>query len=281
MAPGPPRSTTAARDGIEYLLWRHVLADGEATTVYAVRYPRGTTRVRVVYFPRPERLDVWCRRNGVEEAVVAGFFLRDPYRPLGELWVDGRRVAHEPIAAPYAARRASVMIDRGGVRLVERGAAPARPPGDLVQAGPLIVADGTIVFDAVADREGFAAGAGQFDSDITAGRYPRAALGLSSDSLVTVACDGRRSNVDGGLSLLELAQAMVELGAESAINLDGGGSTTLVHRGHLLNRPYSTQDQPAPASRKVVSALAFETGAAHTSADELGQRNRSQRMGDA
>jgi exopolysaccharide biosynthesis protein len=51
---------------------------------------------------------------------------------------------------------------------------------------------------------------------------------------------------------------MVELGAESAINLDGGGSTTLVHRGHLLNRPYSTQDQPAPASRKVVSALAFE-----------------------
>jgi exopolysaccharide biosynthesis protein len=60
------------------------------------------------------------------------------------------------------------------------------------------------------------------------------------------------------LSLLELAQAMVELGAESAINLDGGGSTTLVHRGHLLNRPYSTQDQPAPASRVIVSALAFE-----------------------
>jgi exopolysaccharide biosynthesis protein len=51
---------------------------------------------------------------------------------------------------------------------------------------------------------------------------------------------------------------MVELGVESAINLDGGGSTTLVHRGHLLNRPYSTQDQPAPASRPVVSALVFE-----------------------
>jgi exopolysaccharide biosynthesis protein len=57
--------------------------------------------------------------------------------------------------------------------------------------------------------------------------------------------------------MLELAEAMVELGAESAINLDGGGSTTLVHRGHLLNRPYSSQDQPAPASRTVVSALAF------------------------
>jgi len=211
-----------------------------------------------VHFPRPERLDVWSRKNGVEEAVVGGFFLRDPYRPLGELWIDGRPVGHEPVAAPYAARRGSVVIDHGAVQLVERRAAPAQPPGDLVQAGPLLVVDGTIVFDAEGDREGFSAGAGQFDSDITVGRYPRAALGVSNESLVAVACDGRRSNVDGGLSMLELADVMVELGAENAINLDGGGSTTLVHRGHLLNRPYSSQDQPAPESRPVVSALAFE-----------------------
>ena len=58
--------------------------------------------------------------------------------------------------------------------------------------------------------------------------------------------------------MLELADVMLELGVEHAINLDGGGSTTLVHRGHLLNRPYSTQDQPAPASRAIVTALAFE-----------------------
>ena len=201
---------------------------------------------------------MWCRANRVEEAIVGGFFLRDPYRPLGELWIDGRLIEHEWVAAPYAVRRGSVVIDDGDVRLVERGAAPARPLGDLVQAGPLLVAGGKIVFDADDDHEGFSAGAGQFDSDITGGRYPRAALGVSTDSLVAVACDGRRSNVDGGLSMLELAEVMVELGADSAINLDGGGSTTLVHRGHLLNRPYSTQDQPAPASRTVVSALAFE-----------------------
>jgi Phosphodiester glycosidase len=247
-----------ARDGIEYLLRRHALADGEVTTLYAVRYPRRSTRARVVYFPRTERLDVWCRRNAVEEAVVGGFFLRDPYRPLGELWIGGRPIQHEPVAAPYAARRGTVVIDDGDVRLVERSTALARPLGDLVQAGPVLVAEGRIVFDADDDCEGFSAGVGQFDSDITQGRYPRAALGVSSDSLLALACDGRRSNVDGGLSMLELAEVMVELGAESAINLDGGGSTTLVHRGHLLNRPYSTQDQPAPASRKVVTALAFE-----------------------
>ena len=63
------------------------------------------------------------------------------------------------------------------------------------------------------------------------------------------------------LTLPELAAVLIELGAETAINLDGGGSTTLVHRRHLLNRPYSTQDQPAPESRPIVSALVFETDA--------------------
>lgn len=198
---------------MQYLLWRHALADGDVTTVYAVRYPRRTTRARVVYFPRPEHLDVWCRRKGVEEAVVGGFFLRDPYRPLGELWIDGRPLRHEPVAAPYEARRGSVVIDHDGVGLVERGAAPARPPGDLAQAGPLLLVDGKIVFDTDDDREGFSAGAGQFDSDITLGRYPRAALGVSADSLVALACDGRRSNVDGGLSMLELAEVMLQLEA--------------------------------------------------------------------
>jgi len=245
-------------DGVEYLLQRHVLADGEVTTVYAVRHPARSTRARVVHFERPEHLDVWCVANGVGEAVVGGFFLRDPYRPLGELWIDGSPRAHEPVAAPHGPRRGSVVVDPDGtVQLLERRAAAETPAGDLLQAGPLLVADGEVVFDGD-DREGFSAGAGQFDSDITDGRHPRAALGVSGEWLIAVACDGRRSNVDGGLSMPELAGVLVELGAESAINLDGGGSTTLVHRGHLLNRPYSSQDQPAPASRRVVSALAFE-----------------------
>jgi hypothetical protein len=256
------KSTPARADGIEYHLWRHALADGEVTTVYAVRYPRRSTRVRVVHFPRPQHLDVWCRANEVEEAIVGGFFLRDPYRPLGELWIDGQPARYQPVAAPFGPRRGGVVVDPdGAMRLVERGAAPPEPRGDLLQAGPLLVVAGTVVFEAEADvdHEGFSAGAGQFDSDITVGRHPRAALGISDESLVAVACDGRRSSVDGGLTMLELAEVMIELGAESAINLDGGGSTTLVHRGHLLNRPYSSQDQPAPASRPVVSALTLES----------------------
>ena len=64
--------------------------------------------------------------------------------------------------------------------------------------------------------------------------------------------------MDGGLELAELARLMISFGAEEALNLDGGGSATLVRRKHLLNRPYSNQDQPAPESRPVVTALLFE-----------------------
>jgi exopolysaccharide biosynthesis protein len=63
--------------------------------------------------------------------------------------------------------------------------------------------------------------------------------------------------VDRGLTLAELARLLISFGDRDAINLDGGGSATLVHRGHLLNRPYSRQDQPAPESRPVVTALLF------------------------
>jgi exopolysaccharide biosynthesis protein len=216
--------------------------------------------VRVLHFPRPERLDVWSRRSGIGEAIVGGFFVRDPYRALGELWIAGRLARHEPVDEAYASVRACVISADGSVRFGVRGDAPAFPPGDLLQAGPLLVANGSVVFDPGVDREGFSGGAGQFDSDITIGRHPRAALGLTEDEVIAVACDGRRSGVDAGLAMTELAQVLVELGATSAINLDGGGSTTLVHRGHLLNRPYSSQDQPAPQSRRIVSALAFEPG---------------------
>jgi exopolysaccharide biosynthesis protein len=240
-----------------YELSRIRLADGGETTVYVVVHPRRATRVRVACFEEPQRLDHWCAANGRREAIVAGFFLRDPWRPLGEVWIDGRVVEHEPVAAPFGPARGCVHVEAGGaVDVAARGEIADDPAGDLVQAGPLLVAGGRVVADG--DREGFSAGAGQFDSDITAERHPRCALGVSEDDLFAVCCDGRRTGVDAGLDLGELARLLVSLGATDAINLDGGGSATLVHRGHLLNRPYSSVDQPGPESRPVVTALLFD-----------------------
>lgn len=243
-------------DGIAYELLRLRTRDGDETTVYLVRHPAHLTRVSVIRFPQPTRLDHWCAAEGHPEAIVAGFFVRDPYRPLGEVRIDGRPIEHEPVAAPWASVRACVHVD-GSVRLARRAAFEVDPAGDLVQAGPLLVDEGRSVVEG-ADEEGFSAGSAQFDSDITVGRYPRCALGVNDREVLAVCCDGRRSGVDSGLELAELARLMISFGARQAINLDGGGSATLVHRGHLLNRPYSNDDQPAPESRPVVTAMLFE-----------------------
>ncbi len=245
-------------DGISYELMRIRLSDGWETTVYLVRHPLPATTLRVVALPAGEHLDRWCRANGHPEAIVAGFFVRDPYRPLGEVRIGGAPLRFEPIAPPWGPKRGCVHVDRH-VRIAPREELPAEPNGDLLQAGPRLVSGGVSMMDGE-DREGFSAGAAQFDSDITAERHPRCALGLSATELLAVCCDGRRTGVDGGLSLAELARVLISHGAEEAINLDGGGSATLVHRGHLLNRPYSDQDQPAPESRPVVTAFVFEQG---------------------
>jgi hypothetical protein len=250
--------TGGSSDGIAYSLRRHHLADGEKTTIYTVRHARERSRLRVQLFRQPRRLDHWCSKHARKEAIVGGFYLRDPFRPLGELVAGGRRRASEPFAAPYGARRATLHAPDGDARIAPRDALGTVSEGDLLQAGPLLISDGRIVFDRATDHEGFSAAASQFDSDITDGRHPRAAIGISDEDLYLVGCDGRRSGVDAGLTLEELTEFMVALGCRDAMNLDGGGSTTLVHRGHLLNRPYSEQDQPAPASRPIVSAILGE-----------------------
>jgi hypothetical protein len=194
----------------------------------------------------------------VGEAVVGGFYRREPFRPLGDVWVAGDHVPSERFPTRYRGVRPALEATDAGVRIARRERLPGTPQGSLLQAGPLLVEDGRIVFDEASDAEGFRAASGQFDSDITAGRHPRAAIGIGEGHVTTVACDGRRSLIDDGLTMLELAGIMRDLGCVVAMNLDGGGSTTLLHRGHLLNRPYTEQDQPAPASRPIVSALLFD-----------------------
>ncbi len=63
------------------------------------------------------------------------------------------------------------------------------------------------------------------------GSHPRTALGFSrnGDKIIAVAVEGRTKG-SKGMTQLELAQLMADLGAYQAINLDGGGSTTMLTR---------------------------------------------------
>ena len=74
--------------------------------------------------------------------------------------------------------------------------------------------------------------------------------------MVAVAVDGR-SRHDAGLTLVELARLMVAMGCERALNLDGGGSASLVSGGLLRNVPRGGYERPEPGGRPLSTALVF------------------------
>ncbi|HEY6102889.1 MAG TPA: phosphodiester glycosidase family protein [bacterium] len=75
-------------------------------------------------------------------------------------------------------------------------------------------------------------------------RAPRTAVGFTSaGKLIFVTVDGRSAR-NTGMTLRELADLMVRLGAVEAMNLDGGGSATMVVGGRIVNEPSDGRERP-------------------------------------
>ena len=99
---------------------------------------------------------------------------------------------------------------------------------DAIGGGPVLVREGRPVYRA---NEAFTV------SQI-APRHPRTAIGQTKDGrILLVVVDGRQPGYSVGMTTFEMALTMVRLGAVSAMQLDGGGSTTLAFEGRVLNRP--------------------------------------------
>ncbi|WP_263120741.1 phosphodiester glycosidase family protein [Cellulomonas sp. RIT-PI-Y] len=102
--------------------------------------------------------------------------------------------------------------------------------------GPALVEDGEIV-DGIEDVE--------VDTNVgnhsIQGEQPRTAVGVIDDNhLVFVVVDGRSTGYSKGVTMTELAEIMQSLGATTAYNLDGGGSSTMYFNGELVNNPLGT-----------------------------------------
>jgi exopolysaccharide biosynthesis protein len=113
----------------------------------------------------------------------------------------------------------------------------------LLGAGPQLIKEGKV---AITDKEEKMAPT--FRSD----RHPRTAIArLESGKLLLVTVDGRQPGISMGLSLDMLAELLLEFGAVEAINLDGGGSTTMVVHDKVVNRP-SDQTGERPVSDAIL-----------------------------
>ncbi|HVW32811.1 MAG TPA: phosphodiester glycosidase family protein, partial [Acidimicrobiia bacterium] len=161
----------------------------------------------------------------------------------------------------------TTLVEITGVTEQLAGSAPAAVPGDggvLVGRGPaagvLRSLWGRVQSGAVSSRAFLRldAGSGVAESlggspilirngarwfadaanDFTRGRQPRTLVGWNGAGdrwLVTV--DGRQPEISVGMTLAETADLLLALGATDGINLDGGGSTTFVANGAVVNTP--------------------------------------------
>ena len=76
-------------------------------------------------------------------------------------------------------------------------------------------------------------------------RHPRTAVGWNKDFIFLVEVDGRQLDLSVGMTFPELADYLLKLGCQDAVNLDGGGSATLWFLGAVRNSPSEGQERPA------------------------------------
>ena len=115
-----------------------------------------------------------------------------------------------------------------------------------IGGGPRLVREGRSSIENRVER---------FADSFTNRRHPRTGVGLRDNVVVMVTVDGRQPGYSDGMTLREFAQLFIDLGYRDAVNLDGGGSTTMVVRNRIVNSPSDG------AERRVANALALFSSA--------------------
>ena len=111
---------------------------------------------------------------------------------------------------------------------------------DTIGGNPILVQNGVVT-------------AGTCTGSYFCDRNPRTGVGIgSAGKILLVTVDGRQPGKSVGMTPLQFAQLFQSLGATSALNLDGGGSTTMWVEGRIVNRPSGTTERPVGSSLLVL-----------------------------
>jgi exopolysaccharide biosynthesis protein len=148
----------------------------------------------------------------------------------------------------YRENAGFAVNDKGDISIIERpkdGWESLTSYSTLLASGPLLINQQEIVK--------------QKDEKFNSNRHPRTAIGVTEDNkLIAVVVDGRNSNAHGA-SIAELSIIMEALGCTSAMNLDGGGSSTAWVKGQgVVNYPSDNKKWDHKGERAVANALCFK-----------------------
>jgi hypothetical protein len=219
-----------------------VIAEGKARfPVSGVNRPREENEL-IVFTPEFHRTTL-TGQDGIE-AIIEGGHVKAVRDGAGSQPIPSEGYV---LSANGAARQWTRENLRPGARVEIKSEIIAEPPLPfaaefIVGGGPLLVTAGKAAASAESE---------QFTADFSRKRHPRTALGIRGDGqLVLATVDGRQPQKSAGMTIEELTALMIELGCVEAINLDGGGSTTMVVNNRVVNNP-----SDAAGERPVSDAL--------------------------
>jgi uncharacterized protein YigE (DUF2233 family) len=228
LATAQPHDTwTEPNAGVRYLRRE---APGPVT-LYALVVDLDVEGVRIEsteYDSRWQSVSEFARGGEYAAAINGGFWdsmaqARGVTAGHGHRWPSGSDDEEVGFFALTAAGRAWISAPEQVVETV-----PAARLSEAVSGRPMLVRGGRI------DQPSLDAHPG------TNQRHPRTAVGVSRDgkTVYFIVVDGRQPH-SRGLSLTDLANTFIELGAHDALNLDGGGSSAMFVReaGGIVNAP--------------------------------------------
>lgn len=134
-----------------------------------------------------------------------------------------------------------VIYKDGSMKIIQEGEITAKQliedgAVQVLSFGPGLISDGEVIVN-TEDEVGKAMASN-----------PRTAIGvIDTNHYVMVVSDGRTSESEG-LTLYQLASFMEGLGVKEAYNLDGGGSSTMVFNGEIVNQPVPNRSESGERS---------------------------------
>jgi exopolysaccharide biosynthesis protein len=227
------RTAPGTRLVMGHVTWQGgVSADGQRRRLDGINRPRG--RNELVLFT-PEFHETTLTDDTGTEVIVRGGTVEEVRDNAGSSTIppNGFVISATGTARQWARarlRKGVTVAVSAGLKPVDGGAPNLWPKAeDILGAGPRLVTAGRL--DITAAREKMLA---TFATD----RHPRTAIASLRDGRALLAVvDGRQPALSIGMTLAELARVLIEFGAVEAINLDGGGSTTMVVKDVIVNRP--------------------------------------------
>lgn len=172
--------------------------------------------------PHRTKTSEMARRRDAVAAVNGSFFDMDKHFPICYLRIDSVNLGENTPGKDTVNRKyyqyGTLCLDGDSVIILKTDSSrhweEALPYPDIMTAGPLLIWHDTLQ-------------PMRNDRTFVTNRHNRTAVGIREDGTVLLfVADGRFKQAEG-LSLMELQQLLRWLGCRDALNLDGGGSTTM------------------------------------------------------